>query len=129
MIIPEYTTLITGEIADYRLGNDGILYSYSKNPKRTVENITANIALVKDITGNKRKPLLIYLCPSPIPDKATRTFATTQLPEVYTAMAMVSKPGLSQLIMNILFRFKPPPIPMRSFSNDTEAREWLLQYI
>lgn len=121
--------LIKGEIADYRLDSSGILFSYSKNPKRTIENITNNIALVKQITGGRKVPLLIYLCNSPVPDKATREFSTTQLPNVYTAMAMVSKPGLSLLIMNLLFRFKPPPIPMRSFSNDMEAKEWLLQFV
>ncbi len=126
---PDNVQLIRGEIADYYLGEEGILYSYSKSPKRTIENITANIALVQRITGNKKVPLLIYLSNSPVPDKATREFSTAQLPNVYTAMAMVSKPGLSQLIMNMLFRFKPPSIPMKSFSNDQEAREWLLQYV
>lgn len=120
--------LIKGEIADYYLHPDGILYSYSKKTKRTVENITANIALVKQITGYKKIPLLIYLCDSPMPDKATRKFSTEQLPNVYTAMAMVSKPGLSRLIMNVLFSVTKPPIPMKSFSNDTEAKDWLIQF-
>jgi hypothetical protein len=129
MIIPENTTLIKGEIADYRLGQDGILYSYSKSTLRTVQSITDNIALVKKITHNKTVPLLIYLTNSPVPDKATRKFSTEQLPNVYKAMAMVSKPGLAQLIMRILFKFQSPPIPMQSFSNDREAREWLKQFV
>jgi hypothetical protein len=29
---------------------------------------------------------------------------------IFTAMAMVSKPGLAQIIINMLFRFKPAPI-------------------
>jgi hypothetical protein len=120
--------IIKGEIADYKFV-DGILYSYSKSPVRTIKNITENIALVKQITGNKKVPLLIYLSNSPVPDKATRKFSTEQLPHVYTAMAMVSKPGLSKLIMNILFKFTQPPIPMKSFSNDVEAKEWLQQYV
>jgi hypothetical protein len=121
--------LIKGEIADYRFDESGILYSFSKPPKRTVQNITDNVALVKKITGGRKVPLLIYLSDSPVPDKETRQFATAQLPNVYTAMAMVSKPGLSSLIMKILFRFKPAPIPMRSFTNDKEAAEWLKQFI
>lgn len=121
--------LIKGEIADYRYGDDGILYSYSKSTRRTVKNISENIALVKQITGNKIVPLLIYLSNSPVPDKETRRFSTEQLPRVYKAMAMVSKPGLSKLIMNILFRLKPPPIPMKSFTNDEEAKAWLRQYV
>ncbi|HEY9259191.1 STAS/SEC14 domain-containing protein [Chitinophaga sp.] len=129
MHVPNNVELIKGEIADYYFDNTGILYSYSKSILRTVENISNNIALVKQITGNKKVPLLIYLTNSPVPDKATRKFSTEQLPNVYTAMAMVSKPGLSKLIMNILFKLKTPPIPMKSFTNDAEAREWLLQYV
>jgi hypothetical protein len=121
--------LIKGEIADYYLDNDGILFSFSKNPKRTVKNISENIALVKKITNNKAVPLLIYLCDSPIPDKQTRKFSTEQLPNVYKAMAMVSKPGLSQLIMSILFKFQQPPIPIKSFTNDKKAKEWLMQFL
>jgi hypothetical protein len=129
MIPPENIQLIKGEIADYWYAPDGILYSYSKNPRRTVQNITDNIALVKRITANKIVPLLIYLSNSPVPDKTTRKFAAEQLPNAYSAMAMVSKPGLSKFIMNILFRLKPPAIPMKSFTDDKEAKEWLKQFI
>ncbi|MHB8853794.1 MAG: SpoIIAA family protein [Ignavibacteriaceae bacterium] len=73
-------------------------------------------------------PLLIYLTNSPVPDKETRKFSTEQLPNVYTAMAMVSPPGLAKLIMNLLFKFKAPPIPMKSFSDDKQAKEWLKQF-
>jgi hypothetical protein len=121
--------IIKGEIADYWYDSDGVLYSYSKNPRRTQKNIAENISLVKKITGNKIIPLLIYLSNSPVPDKATRKFSTEQLPNVYKAMAMVSKPGLSKLIMNILFKLKQPPIPMKSFTDDQQAREWLKQYL
>lgn len=129
MNTPENRTLIKGEIADYYLSEEGILYSYSKPPKRTVKNISENIALVKQITGGKKVPLLIYLSSSPVPDKETRKFSTEQLPHVYAAMAMVSKGGLAQLIMNILFKFKPPPIPMKSFTDDKEAKVWLQQFL
>jgi hypothetical protein len=118
-----------GEIASYWFDDNGILISLSKNPKRTVENISGNVALVKSITNNKPIPLLIYLSNSPVPDKQTRKFASTQLPVIYSAMAMVSKPGLSKFIMNILFALKPPPIPMKSFTDDKQATEWLKQYL
>ena len=125
---PADAEIVKGEIADYWY-KDGLLYSYSKSTKRTVENIRDNVALVKEITGGKKVQLLIYLSPSPVPDKATRKFSTEQLPQVYKAMAMVSKPGLAQFIMTILFRLKPPPVPMKQFSNDVDAREWLKQYL
>jgi len=125
---PTDRQIFEGEIATYWL-EDGILISLSKSPGRTVANITGNIALVRSITNNKKIPLLIYLSKSPIPDKETRKFVTKQLPNVYTAMAMVSKPGLAKFIMNFLFSLKPPPIPMKSFTDDKEAKEWLKQYL
>jgi hypothetical protein len=125
--IPKDRPVYEGEIATYWM-QDGILISVSKSPRRTVANITGNMQLVKRITGNKIVPLLIYLSPSPIPDKATRKFVNEQLPDIYKAMAMVSKPGLASFIMNFLFRFKPPPIPMKNFTDDKEAKEWLKQY-
>jgi hypothetical protein len=117
-----------GEIATYWL-DDGILVSLSKSPRRTVENISGNVALVKKITNNKKVPLLIYLSKTPLPDKETRKFVNEQLPTIYKAMAMVSKPGLSKFIMNFLFQLKTPPIPMKSFTDEKEAKEWLKQYL
>ena len=121
--------LIEGEIADYLLTDTGILVSYSKSVLRTVENISANVALVKKITGNKKVPVLIYLKNSPVREKETRKFSPGQLPQIYTAMAMVSKPGLAQFIMRILFNFQNPPIPIKSFTDDKKAMEWLTQFL
>ncbi|TMI86312.1 MAG: STAS/SEC14 domain-containing protein [Bacteroidetes bacterium] len=131
MIIEKPTDRQTweGEIATYWFDDNGILVSLSKSILRTVENISSNVALVRSITNNKPVPLLIYLANSPIPDKQTRKFSTEQLPLIYSAMAMVCKPGLSKLIMNILFGLKSPPIPMKSFTNDQAATEWLKQFL
>ena len=124
IVKPTDKEIFEGDIATYWF-DDGILISLSKSPMRTVDNIKANVELVKRITNNKPVPLLIYLSNSPVPDKETRKYSTEQLPVIYSAMAMVSKPGLSKFIMNILFSLKKPPIPMRSFIDDKEAREWL----
>ena len=128
MTTPTDRELYEGEIATYWV-EDGILVSLSKSPKRTVENIKANVQLVKQITNNKPAPLLIYLANSPVPDKATRQYSTEQLPVIYSAMAMVSKPGLAKFIMNLLFALRKPPFPMKSFTDDKEAKKWLAQYL
>ena len=126
--IPTNKQTFESEIATYWF-DDGILVSLSKNPIRTVENIKSNVEVVKRITNNKPAPLLIYLSNSPVPDKETRKLSTEMLPVIYKAMAMVSKPGLAKFIMNILFTLKPPPIPMKSFTDDKEAKEWLKQFV
>ncbi len=126
--IPIDRQIFEGEIATYWF-DDGILVSLSKNPKRTVANIGDNVALVKRITNNKRVPLLIYLTNSPVPDKETQKFSREQLPNIYSAMAMISEPGLAKFIMNLLFKLQSPPIPMKNFSDEKEAKEWLKQYL
>lgn len=128
MIPPTDRETFESEIATYWF-EEGILLSLSKSPKRTVENLSANVALVKQITGNKPVPLLIYLSNSPVPDKDARKYSTEQLPVIYSAMAMVSKPGLASFIMNLLFAMKKPPIPMKNFTDDQEAKRWLRQFL
>ena len=113
-----------GDIATYWFDGE-ILVSLSKPVKRTVDLIKGNVALVKEITGNKPVPLLIYLCDSPVPDKETRKFSSEMLPQIYSAMAMVSKPGLAQVIMKMVFALKKPPIPIKSFTSAQEAKKWL----
>lgn len=49
------------------------------------------------------------------------------LPEVY--MVMVSGPGLSRFIMNLLFALKPAPVPIKSFTDDRAAKSWLQQFV
>jgi hypothetical protein len=126
--IPSDRKIFEGDIATYWF-DAGILISLSKNPKRTVDLIKANVALVKRLTGNKPVPVLIYLSNSPVPDKETRAFSKKQLPVIYSAMAMVSKPGLAAFIMRILFSLQKPPIPIRHFSDDREAKAWLQSYL
>jgi hypothetical protein len=128
IIPPIDRPIYEGEIASYWMEN-GILVSLSKSPRRTVTNLTANAGLVKKITGNKRVPLLIYLSNSPIPDNETRKFAERLVPELYSAMAMVSAPGLAKFIMNFIFILKKPPIPMKGFIDDKEAKEWLKKFV
>lgn len=82
MTPPTDRQIFEGEIATYWFDDDGILVSLSKSLKRTAANITGNIALVKQITNNKKVPLLIYLKNSPIPDKETRKFSAEQLPNI-----------------------------------------------
>lgn len=127
--IPTDRPVWESPIATYWFTDEGILVSISKHVLRTVENIAANVELVKEITGNHPVPLLIYLVPSPVPDKATRKFSTEKIPEIYSAMAMVSAAGLSQFILKILFALRQPPIPMKSFTDTATANAWLQPFI
>ncbi|WP_449421248.1 DUF7793 family protein [Rufibacter hautae] len=44
-------------------------------------------------------------------------------------MTISIKPGMASLFMSLLFKFKPSSIPMKSFTDDKEAKEWLKQFM
>ena len=106
----------------------GFIVTRSKGVKRTVENLAKNANMIRDLSGSVPMPVLVFLTDSPLPDKKARELSARLLPELYSAMAMVSRPGLAQMVMNIIFRFRKPPIPMRSFTEEHEAVKWLMNY-
>jgi hypothetical protein len=116
------------EIATYAW-DGGILISHSKPPRRTVENIRANLEAVGAQAGGQLPCIVVHLTKSPMPDKATREYVNARLPTAYRAMAMVSPSGLARFIMNFLFGVKPPPIPMKSFADEASAKEWIRRYL
>jgi hypothetical protein len=123
--LPTDRPIWEGEIATYWFEGE-ILVSRSKSVRRTVENLRANAALVAEITEGQPYPLLIFLTHSPMPDKAARKLSNELLPRNYSAMAMVSRPGLANFIMKVLFGLRKPPIPMKSFTDVRDAKAWLL---
>ncbi|MCB9447157.1 MAG: STAS/SEC14 domain-containing protein [Flavobacteriales bacterium] len=129
MVVPDDRPTYETELSTYWFEPDGLLISLSKPPKRTLTNTNENFELVARITNQTKVPMLVYICNSPVPDKATRQFVARKLPDVYKAMAMVSGGALGKLIMNMIFSINPPSIPMRSFSDEEKAREWLRTFL
>ena len=87
--------------------------------------MSENYQLIQKISNGNKPYLIVFVVPSPTPDRATRNFVSQKLPDFYTAMAVVSASGLAKFIMNILFKLKPPSIPMKTFTNEPDAKEWI----
>ena len=128
MAIPMDRPIWDGAIATYWFEGD-VLVSLSKPVLRTVDNLKGNAKLLSEITEGRPVPLLIYLKSAPMPDKAARKLSEELLPKNYSAMAMISPPGLARFIMKLLFGLRKPPIPMKIFDEARDAKAWLLQYV
>jgi hypothetical protein len=63
------------------------------------------------------------------PDKKTRAYTSAEIYNIYKAMAILSKSALGKMIVNIFFQFKKPPIPMKIFSDEQNAKVCLKQYL
>ena len=115
---------ISSSIATYSR-NGEILISRSLPVQRTVNNLQDNAEIVRSITNGKRTKVLVFLCNSPVPDKVARKLSAELVPQLYSAMALVSKPGLAQLVMKMVFAFQNPGIPVKIFTDSETAIIWL----
>ena len=111
-----------------------ILYSLPKpgveEPQLTREETLQQMAKFKEITGNKKVCMILETnSNSKPPKKEDRDFIAEQLSQVAKAMGIISTSPLSRMIANLFFGLKPPPYPVKFFSNEKEAQEWIKQYL
>lgn len=120
--------IIRGELADYMPEESGILVAYGNSRERTLQNVADNIRLIRKISGNKPVLMLMHVQNSPMPDSDTRKYIVEQMPISYKALALMVNPGFGSLIMNMLFKARKPPVPIKTFTDEKKAREWLLSH-
>lgn len=111
-----------------------ILYSLPKagvpEPQLSREETLEQMAKFKEITGNKKVCMILETnSNSKPPKKEDRDFIADQLAQVAKAMGIISTSPLSRMIANLFFGLKPPPYPVKFFSNEKEAQEWIKQYL
>lgn len=111
-----------------------IMYSLPKagvaEPQLTREETLAQMAKLKEITGHKKVCMILETnSNSKPPKKEDRDFIADQLAQVAKAMGIISTSPLSRMIANLFFGLKPPPYPVKFFSNENEAQEWIKQYL
>ena len=104
MQAPDNVKIYEGELASFWFDDSGIFCAISKKVPRTIEKQKANYALIREITGNKRVCLL-----------ADNT--------------IISHSVMGKAAAHLFQYFHGQPIPIRSFDNETEAKEWLKQYL
>jgi hypothetical protein len=111
---------------------DGILYSLPKDiPEEpfSVENTLKEMEAFRKITGNKKVCMILESNKnSKPPAKEHRDLIAKELDSVTKAMAIVTNSPLSRMVANLFFGLKPPAYPAKMFSNEEEAKEWILQF-
>jgi hypothetical protein len=110
---------------------NGILCSVSKKnaPELSREQSIAQFEDLKRITGDARLCLLLDITYARPGKREDRDFAAEELNKIVKAMAFVSNSALGKMVANVFFNLKPPPYPVKMFTSEQEAREWLRQYL
>lgn len=129
MQVPPNVKTFEGGLATFWLDEHGILYAVSKTTPRTLERQIANYELIAKITGNKKVCLLSDTTNSSPQDKETRDYMAAHLPDLFKAMAVISASSGGRFITNIFLALKQQPIPIRFFTDEEEAKAWLMKYL
>jgi hypothetical protein len=134
MEIPKDAKVIDFQTSLMWFDNDGILYSVPKEgitePQLSREETLERMKEFKKITGNKKVCMILETnSNSKPPKKEDRDFIAQQLDEITKAMGIISSSPLSRMIANLFFGLKPPPYPVKFFSNEIEAKQWIQQYL
>ena len=112
---------------------DGILYSVPKSgavhPKTKEESLEEMERFRKLVGGKKTCMIAKTDNTAPPPKTEDRDWIAKELDSIVKAMAIISASPLSRMVANLFFGFKPPSYPVKFFSNEKEAKEWMKQYL
>ncbi|MES2763901.1 MAG: STAS/SEC14 domain-containing protein [Bacteroidota bacterium] len=126
---PVNTQVTEGELASFWFDENGILYALSKSTPRTLEKQKENYALIRRITKNKKVCLLSDTTTASQQDEVTTTYMIKEIPNLFIAMAIISDSALGRFTVNHFLTTNHQPIPIKYFTNEKEAKEWLKKYL
>jgi hypothetical protein len=118
-----------GELSDYRMDADGILYGTSKESARTIQKLKKDFSLVKEITGNKKVCFILDNTNTKGYDIATLKYSLNEIPKIYKAIAFISRSATGKIVSSFFLQlYSSETFPVQIFENENHAREWIKQY-
>jgi hypothetical protein len=108
---------------------NGILCTVAKNFTQTIEEAKETMALVRQFIGPGKVCMLSDSTLSPPVNKEMRDFAAEVLPQFVKAIAILSQSPVGKMAANLFFSLKKQPYPIRFFTSEKEARQWLEQFL
>lgn len=120
------------------LGDDFYLtvhYDYRNNdliakqvPK--LDDAIRHFELLHEFTNHQKHYMLVDISKAKkAPPKEVRDyFASNIAAETFYAGALIVGSGISKIVGNIVLRFSNPNFPVRLFTNEVKAKEWLLEF-
>lgn len=111
---------------------NGIIYQFIK-PSVTVIDINIAKQLVVDRTkvsdSKYKRPVLVSISNIKSMTREVKKYYNQEEPYEYlSATAMLVDTYVQRLIVHLLTRISPPPIPVNIFNNKEKALKWLEKY-
>jgi hypothetical protein len=121
--------VIESRVASYWVDEDGIIFYNMKSELiDSIEKAKEHFDIIKSLANHQKAYLMADVTAlRPISAEAQNYFGQ-ELPAMAHAIAIVSGNALGRMVANIFFLLKAPAVPMKFFSNQNDAKSWILQY-
>ncbi len=130
MVVPNDVEIFDLPTSVMWFDENGILCSIAKKvPQQTVEEAKLTMIEFTKITKGKKVCLLSDSTDSPPLDKEMRDYAAEVIPAIAKAVAIISRSAVGKMAANLFFSIKKQPYPVKMFTEESEAKEWLKQYL
>ncbi|MFL5766019.1 MAG: hypothetical protein ACJ77K_18890 [Bacteroidia bacterium] len=129
MKVPDHVKTYDNELATFWFDEQGILCAIAKSTPRTLQKQMETYAFIHRITGDKKICLLSDATHSGQQDKETRDYSSGEMPKLFKAMAILSDSPTGNFVSSLYMVLKHEPVPMRMFSNEQEAHDWLKTFL
>lgn len=112
---------------------DKIAYSTPKlglTQETNIEQMKSDVAKFKSFVGDEKVCMVIEINPKSKPaNKEERDAVATVIESMVKAMAIVTSSPVTRMLANLFFSLKPPAYPMKMFSKEKDATDWVKQYL
>jgi hypothetical protein len=129
MIAPENIKKLELLASTLWFDENGILCSIAKNVPQTLEEAKEAMTPLRDFIGPGKVCMLADNTRAAPVNKQMRDFAADVLPQFIKALAVLSQSPVGKMTANLFFALKKQPYPIKFFNSETEAKEWLKQYL
>jgi hypothetical protein len=128
MITDNHIKEVQNRVEKVWLREDGIVQTVVfPGAEYTLVDAKQNLASIVQVSNGKRLPLLVDIRNAKTVNRAARqVFATI---ECVTSTALLIDSSISQIIGNVFLNFSKPANPTRLFTSETEAVEWLKEFL
>jgi hypothetical protein len=128
MRIPTNRETFERTTATFWFDEDGILNVKSKSGHRDIETVRSNGKFLDELLKGRKVCCLYDITSSGPLDKESRKLVKEQISRLYKAIGIITDSHLSKMLATIISVITPSSVPVKMFTDEEKAREWLQQH-
>ena len=122
--------IITTAISTKQLGDDGILrVVILPDAVVTRTNIEEDMAAYPQLIGGQKRPVLVDIRGLKSVSRSARQYGARAGEQYFSAAALLVGSPVTRMIGNFFLGFHKPALPLRVFTSEKDAMQWLMQFV